>query len=126
MAECSGRLDVVEIVLPIAVLAMLLVFVAQIRRLISHAILNRTIRKALELDPGSARLLIDKLEPRARWPDGLVGWIILVASVALGSSGLFGAADERHDMVQVAVIGMAIGAGILLYAWWVERSTPTV
>lgn len=116
----------VEIVLPIAVLAMLLVFVAQIRRLISHAILNRTIRKALELDPASARLLIDKLEPRARWPDGLVGWIILVASVALGAVGLFAAADERHDMVQVAVIGMAIGAGFLLYAWWVERSTPSV
>lgn len=41
-------------------------------------------------------------------------------------AGLFAAADERHDMLQVAVIGMVIGAGILLYAWWVERLTPKV
>lgn len=116
----------VEIVIPIAVLAMLLLFVAQIRRLISHAILNRTIRKALELDPASAHLLIEKLEPRPRLPDGLVGWIILVGSVALAMAGLFEAAGGRQDMFQVAAIGTAIGAGILIYAWWVERSTPTV
>lgn len=116
----------VEIVLPVTVLAMLLVFVAQIRRLVSHAILNRTIRKALDCDPVSARLLIGKLEPRPRWPDGLVGWIIVVASVALAMAGLFATADERQNIFQIAVIGVAIGAGILLYAWWVERSTPTI
>ena len=113
-----------DAVIPLGTLALMLVFVAQVRRLISHAILNRTIRKALELDPSSARLLIEKLDPRSRWPDALAGWIMVVAGLALGLTAIFSSATERTKGLQLAVISAVIGAGILLYAWWVERTTP--
>lgn len=113
-----------DVVLPLGVLAILLMVVAHVRRLVAHAILNRTIRKALEIDPPSARLLIAKLEPRPRWPDGLAGWIMLVAGVAIGAAGIFAPHEERTDIVQIATVSLVTGAGILLYAWWVERSTP--
>jgi hypothetical protein len=121
MHRTAGMSDVV---LPLGVLAILLMFVAQVRRLIAHAILNRTIRKALEIDAPSARLLIEKLEPRPRWPDGLAGWIMVVAGVAIGAASPFAPHEEVKDLVQIAAVSVVIGGGILLYAWWVERSTP--
>ena len=114
----------VDAVIPLGVLAIMLMVVAQVRRLLSHAILNRTIRKALEVDPPSARLLIEKLDPRPRWPDGLAGWIMVVAGLALGAAAIFTSAMERTEALQLASISVVVGGGILLYAWWMERATP--
>lgn len=117
----NGMLDAV---IPLGVLALMLMFVAQVRRLLSHAILNRTIRKALEVDPPSAHLLIEKIDPRPRWPDALAGWIMVVAGLALGAVAIFAAATERAEALQFAAISVVVGGGILFYAWWVERATP--
>lgn len=118
------QLIMLDAVTPLGVLAIMLMFVVQVRRLFAHAILNRTIRKALEIDPSSARLLIDKLDPRPRWPDALAGWIMVVAGFAFGTAGLFSTATERTDALQLSAISVVIGSGILSYAWWVERATP--
>jgi hypothetical protein len=114
----------VGVVVPVAVLWVLLLFVAQVRRLIAHAILNKTIRKALEVDPTSARLLIEKLEPRPRYADALSGWIMIVGGIALALASLFGSVGERSSILQVAIVAGVIGGGIIAYAWWVERQTP--
>jgi len=115
-----------DAVIPLGTLALMLIFVAQVRRLVSHAILNRTIRKALELDPSSARLLIEKLDPRPRRPDALAGWIMVVVGLALGVAAMFSSATERTEGLQIAVVSVVVGTGIMLYAWWVERATPRV
>lgn len=114
----------VDVVVPVAILWLLLLFVAQVRRLIAHAILNKTIRKALEVDPASARLLIDKLEPRPRYADALGGWIMIVGGVALALASVFGSAGERSSILQVAIVAGVVGCGIIAYAWWIERQTP--
>ncbi len=49
---------------------------------------------------------------------------MLVAGVAIGAAGIFAPHEERTDIVQIAAVSLVTGAGILLYAWWVERSTP--
>lgn len=116
----------VDVVVSIAVLWLLLMFVAQIRRLIAHAILNKTIRKGLDIDPTSARLLIEKLEPRSRDADALSGWIIIVGGIALALASLFGLVGERSSILQVATVASVIGAGIIAYACWVERQTPAI
>lgn len=113
-----------DAVIPLGVLALMLMFVAQVRRLLSHAILNRTIRKALEVDPPSAHLLIEKIDPRPRWSDALAGWIMVVAGLALGAAAIFATATERIEALQLAAISVVVGGGILSYAWWVERGTP--
>ena len=117
-------LSMLDAVVPLGTLALILMFVAQVRRLISHAILNRTIRKALEIDPPSARLLIEKLDPRPRWPDALAGWIMVVAGLSLAAAAIFAVAAERTGALQLAAISVVVGGGILSYAWWVERATP--
>jgi len=102
----------------------MLMFVAQLRRLISHAILNRTIRKALDTDPTSAHLLIEKIEPRPRWPDALAGWIMVVAGLALATAAILSPPAEQIEALQVAAISGIVGAGVIAYAWWVGRATP--
>lgn len=110
--------------MPLGVLWLLLLFAVQVRRLIAHAILNKTIRKALEVDAESARLLIGKLEPRPRYADALSGWVLVLWGVAMALASLFGPADDQNDVLQTALIAAAIGGGIIAYAWWVERRTP--
>lgn len=114
-----------EVVLPIAVLWMLLLFVDQVRRLIAHAILNKTIRKAMESDPTSVPSLIAKLETRPRWATGLGGWILLVAGIALAATTLFAGTADQQDTLRIAILSAIVGLGILVYAWWVARTTPS-
>jgi hypothetical protein len=115
-----------EVVVPIGVLWILLLVVDQVRRLIAHAILNKTIRKAMDADPTSVPLLIAKIETRPRWATGLAGWILLVAGVALAAMTPFASVAGRTDAWQLAVLSGTVGLGILAYAWWVARTTPHV
>ncbi|MFK3889257.1 hypothetical protein [Sphingomonas sp. NPDC079357] len=99
---------------------------AQVCRLISQAILNRTVRKALDVDPASARLLIEKIEPRARSNAGLIGWVMVVAGIAIGALGIIEKAEDYSDSMPIAAVSVITGMGILLYTWWVGRSVPDV
>lgn len=116
----------VEVFVPLGALAMMSLFIAQLCRLVSHATLNRTIRKALDTDPPSARLLIEKLERRTRWSGGLVGWIMVVVGIAAGAIGLTGPNEDPTDTIQVAIVSIVVGLGFLSYAWWAARSTPAL
>ncbi len=116
----------VEIVLPLGALAFMSLMFAQVCRLISQAILNRTVRKALDVDPASARLLIEKIEPRARSNAGLIGWVMVVAGIAIGALGIIEKAEDYSDSMPIAAVSVITGMGILLYTWWVGRSVPDV
>ena len=115
-----------ELVLTLGVLGMLLLFVDQIRRLVSHAILNRTIRRAMETDPSSAPLLIAKLEPRRMWSDALAGWIMFLAGAALAGAAIFETGFEQAETLQIAAVAVVLGVGVLAYSWFVNRSTPEI
>ena len=106
-----------------SVLAILLLFVDQIRQLISHAILNGTIRRAIEKNPESLPLLIAKLERRSRWPGSLAGWIMVVGGVAFAVSAFFEHGTDRDDAIQFGIVSFILGLGVLAYSWFVERAT---
>lgn len=113
-----------EVVLPVAILAILLMFVDQVRRLISHAILNRAIRKAMEIDRASAPLLIAKLESRRRWPDALAGWLLLLFGITIAVATLFATPEDQIAGYQIAAILGVLGFGVLGFSWFVQRSAP--
>src|SRR5690349_18699512 len=113
-----------EVILPIAILALMLVFVDQMRRLLAHAILNGTIRKAIEKDPASVPLLVGQLEQGRSSAGMLVGVILLVGGVALGVAGLFEESGERIDVFQIAAIAAVLGAGAITYKLVQGRNKP--
>ena len=103
---------------------MLLLLVDQIRQLISHVILNGTIRRAIERESASLHLLIAKLESRSRWPGSLAGWIMIVGGVAFIVTAFFENGADRNQAAQLGMVSTIVGVGILAYSWFVERSTP--
>lgn len=113
-----------DVVLPIAVLAILLLFVDQLRRLISHAIVNGTIRQALKSDPASVPLLVAKLENGRHLPGTLVGWVMIAGASALAVAALFESTEESRATFEVAAIAGVVGIFILGYVRWVERTAP--
>jgi hypothetical protein len=114
----------VDILVPIAATTMMVLFVDQVRRLISHAILNGTIRRAMEKHPASTPLLIAKLEQRRPWSEGLVGWIFVAFGVALGLGSLFEDTEARAAGLQVAGVTLTVGIAVLLYVRRLARNTP--
>ncbi len=113
-----------DIVLPIAVLGMLLLLVSQICRLILHALLFRTIRKAIELNSPNAPLLIAKLHPPRPWPEPLIGWMLLACGLGLMLAAWFENDASSGDTLGVAAVTAMVGLGVLVYAWWVDRAAP--
>jgi len=110
------------VVLPIAVLMVLYLYVDQVRRLIAHATLNGTIRKALASDPASVPLLVAKIESG---PRGLAGWVTLAIGLGLLAAAFVGPAEERASMLQAGMMTLALGIALTAWAWWVSRRTPT-
>ncbi|MBW6528570.1 hypothetical protein KZ813_17140 [Sphingomonas sp. RHCKR7] len=112
----------VEIVVPVAAMWMLVACVVQLRRLITDALLYRTIVRVAATDADSARLLIGKVEPRPRHVGAPGGWACIVASIAVGALGASSEGNERAQMFQVAAVLAVIGAGMLAFWWWSERA----
>lgn len=114
---------VVAIVVPIAVFVLLFLVVDQFRRLVGQAVLNGTIRKALDKDPASVPLLIEKLETRNPMPISLVGWVFLVlGALSLGALGMTGSRDAEEWAGGVLPLG--IGAAILGWDWLNRKRLP--
>lgn len=53
-----------DVFVPLGVFAMITVCMALLTRLLATAMLNKTIREAMRSDPGSVKLLAEKLEAR--------------------------------------------------------------
>lgn len=111
-----------DVLIVSAVLGFMLLCVDQTRRLISCAIINRTIRKALELDPASARLLIEQVE-RPRRSAVPAGWTLAIVACALAALCLSAEGGDRLLLIQLASVSAIGGAGILGYAWWVRHAS---
>ena len=60
-------MDIGEMYVAMAAMAMIVAVIALLTRLIAAALLNRTIREALRTDPGSVSLLAERLDRHPPW-----------------------------------------------------------
>jgi hypothetical protein len=104
----------VELLIPIFGLGSFVLIVDLIRRLIGQAILNGTIRRALEKDPAMVPLLIEKLETRSPIPIALVGWIVLILGAMLALSAGLSDSLRGDDWIVAAA---TIGTGATIVTW---------
>ena len=114
----------VEILAPLGVFFMITVSVALTTRLIATGMLNRTIREALQSDPGSVPLLAAKLEARQPWADALLGWIFLTLAVILAGFALFEDSEDRLGLLKAAVVPLVLGVAVLLYVRLARPAPP--
>ena len=108
-------MDMVQLFVPMAAFAMVVVSLGLVTRLIATAMLNRTIREAIRSDAGSVPLLVEKLEQRQPWADELLGWIFLAFALGMVLLGMFENADDRREIFQAAIIPVLVGVTVLLY-----------
>ena len=114
----------IEIFVPISLFFMITVSVALLCRLISTAMLNRTIREGLTSNNPHVPQLIDKLEARQPWADALLGWIALAFAAALIGLGLLDDPDDRAEYLRAAVIPIVVGVTVLAYVRLARPRTP--
>lgn len=107
--------------MPLGVLYLMLLFAAQIVRLIGQAMLHRTIRIAMKTDPASVAALIAKLDGRKPWGDALAGWVLTGAGIALAIASCLGPVESRVDTRTAALVLSIVGLFVLGFAWWTER-----
>ena len=112
----------VEVLVPCAAMWMIVACVAQLRRLITDALLYRAITRVAATDADSARLLIDKVEPRPRHRGALSGWVGIVAATAIAAAGAFNEGAERWQAFEIATLLAVISGGVLAFSWWSARS----
>ncbi|HVF37527.1 MAG TPA: hypothetical protein VNA29_06250 [Sphingomicrobium sp.] len=110
-----------EILIPLGLFTALVLITGQLARLLSGISLQRTLREALRHSPGSVPILADKLEARQPEADALLGWIFIAFAIGMVLMGLFETADERREIIQGAIVPLAVGLVVLAYVGWAKR-----
>lgn len=110
-----------ELLILLILSCFLFLLARELFKLIGQAILNRTIRIALEKSPGQVPALIQKLD-RDRGNGRGVAWFVFVAGV-LGTIGIFSYdEDYARDELAVFMIGtILLGLFMIIGHWWVTR-----
>ncbi|MGZ3171704.1 MAG: hypothetical protein ACXWJC_01310 [Croceibacterium sp.] len=103
-----------ELVVLVLSFGFMIAVVDQIRRLIGHAILNRTIRIAPEKDPASAPALIAKLDGRNPIPIALPGVVTLALGLVFGVAAVYSGEREFEAWM---LIGALIVIGGVILGW---------
>ncbi|KWV94870.1 PrgI family protein [Erythrobacter sp. AP23] len=115
-----------ELLVLVVVFGTCVLLVDQIRRLIAHVSLNRTLREALKQAPEHVPALLDKVEQRPLFPLALGGWVFLAGAAAIGGLMLvYGEADESELWTVCAGLGL-IGVALLAWSRYNARRTSAL
>lgn len=115
----------VELLVPLAAIAVFAVIIGLITRLIATGMHHRTIRDALRHDPGSVPMLVERLEARSPWADAMLGWIFIAFAIGVALLALTDPdADERAEMLRATIVPFVIGVTVLLFTRWARPKRP--
>ena len=89
----------------------------QIRRLFGQAMVNRTIRVALEKDTASVPLLIEKLESRGPVTIAVTGATFVVLGLIVAVLTALDA-EVVEDGWTAAAVSAGVGAALLAFDFW--------
>ena len=116
----------VELFVPIAGMVMVVTIITLFVRLVSAALLNRTIREAMRTDPASVPLLIDRLDRHPPWGDALLGIVFLALAAAMLLLGLTDPDEgQRIELMRAAIVPLVVGLAVLAYTRWARKQTPS-
>ena len=114
----------VDILVPLGVMGWMAVMVGMIVRLFSNISLNRTIREALRSNPESVPILAERLDSRASWENGLIGWVFIAFAVGIVLMGVLERMPDWRQTIGVAIIPGLAGIVVLLFVHLSRRDKP--
>jgi hypothetical protein len=100
----------------IIVWAVLVIGIGLSVRLLSTAMLNKSVRLALRDHPASAGPLLEKIVERRSWPDNLLGVGMIAIAVGNAALALLEPASEGYARIEAAFLLAMIGAAVLFFA----------
>ena len=117
----------VDIIVSLAIAAVVLFCIAQGSRIIRSAAMHKTLRSAIERDQPLDADLIDRFdkvaEPGAI--DQRIGFVLVAAALALLAAGLIqGDVEKLRNMATAAMFPLFVGAALLVRLWLVRRGGP--
>jgi hypothetical protein len=114
----------VDLVISIAIAAVLSFLIAQVARTLRTAATHKTLRKAVEQGQPLTPELIDRLEakPEAGAIDQRIGFVLVAAAMALIFAGAIqGDAEKLRNMATAGMFPLFVGGALLLRLWLVRR-----
>jgi quinol-cytochrome oxidoreductase complex cytochrome b subunit len=105
-----------EMLVPMAGMAMIAVIVGLVTRLLGTWMHHRTLREAMRSDPTSVPLLVEKLDARRPWADAMLGWIFIAFAIGIALLALTDPdRGSNLDELRAALVPLIIGVTILLF-----------
>ena len=114
----------VDIIISIAVAAVLLFFIAQVARTIRTGATHETLRRAIEQGQPLTPELIDRVDttPEPGAIDQRIGFVLVAAALALISAGLIqGDGEKLRNMATAGIFPLFVGGALLLRLWLSRR-----
>lgn len=115
----------VDIIISIAIAAVILFAIAQLSRIIRSGAMHKTLRKAIEqgqpLDPE----LIERLDraPEPDVADQRIGMVLVALALALfAASAMNPGQDNWRQLMTIALFPLFVGAALLVRPWLAKRS----
>ena len=114
----------VDIVISIAIAAVLLFFIAQVARAVRTGATHKTLRKAIEQGQLLTPELIDRVDatPEPGAIDQRIGFVLVAAALALISAGAIqGDVEKFRNMATAGIFPLFVGGALLLRLWLSRR-----
>jgi len=114
----------VDIVISIAVAAVLLFFIGQVARTVRTGGTHKTLRKAIEQGQPLTPELMDRLDatPEPGAIDQRIGFVLVAAAMALISAGAIqGDVEKFRNMATAGIFPLFVGGALLLRLWLTRR-----
>ncbi len=114
----------VDIVVSIAIAAVIIFLTGQIGRTIRVNSLHRTLRRAIENGQTINPDIIDKLDraPEPGAGDERIGYVLVALALALFAAGVINPGDDNWvQLATIALFPLFVGAALLLRLWFAKH-----
>ena len=117
-------MPVTEMIVMVSVFAAVALSFVHVLRLIGTIVIHRTIRRAVEVDPGTALPLLDSLAaPDGKGGDDRLSVLLIAVGIAMvAASIVIGDPGWMHYGIAAALFPLIVGTALWLRLFFLERA----
>ena len=106
----------VDIIISLAIAAVVLFLIAQVSRVLRNRALHATLRKSVESGQPLSPELVENLDraPEPGSADQRIGFVLIALGLALVAAAAINGGNDLRDLVAVSMFPLFVGAALLL------------